>query len=131
LDGESGSVFVFFYGVWCERVINHFYYLGLEKKKTKPKFFLLHSGSRYPDGLSDCDRYKGNQTLSGCKTMKYTPAFDPLSCGYSVFDGNGEWVQGMYTRTHRDVAIVNAMRKWMGLSGPLSYKELGLSSKCV
>ncbi|KAJ3252598.1 hypothetical protein HK103_001397 [Boothiomyces macroporosus] len=77
------------------------------------------------DGLSDCSLYKGNQT--GCKSCPNVPAHDPNACGYSVFDGNGNWVPFMYSRVHRDRQIINAMRNWVGL--PAS-SDLGIPASC-
>lgn len=83
-----------------------------------------------PDGLSDCAKCTTNSTACKCtKSVKYTPAFDASSCGYSVYDNSGKWLEGAYTRVHRDVAIVNAMRKWMGLN-TLKATEYGLPSNC-
>merc|ERR1711988_647254 len=59
-----------------------------------------------PDGKSDCSLCTTN--CDSCKTMQYEKAFDATSQGYD----SGE---GKYTRVHRDNAIVNAMRSWMGL----------------
>merc|ERR1712039_1064705 len=64
-----------------------------------------------PDGKSDCSLCKIN--CGGCVGMPYTAAYDPSSTGYD---------KGVYTRVHRDGAIVNAMRKWMGLSA-LDFEE--------
>ena len=60
---------------------------------------------------------------------KLAPAYDPNSCGYSVYDQNGKWLEGVYTRVHRDIEIINTMRRWMGL-GLLSSSDLGLPDKC-
>jgi len=60
-----------------------------------------------PDGLSDCSRCEVN--CKGCKGMPYVKAYRADSTGYDKG-------AGQYTRVHRDVEIVNAMRKWMGLS---------------
>jgi len=58
-----------------------------------------------PDGKSDCSTCTVN--CDGCKTMPYVKAFDATSKGYDKGAGK-------YTRVHRDQAIVNAMRAWMG-----------------
>ena len=65
-----------------------------------------------PDGKSDCAKCVGSACNSCTKSMPYSPAFDANSSGYF----NGGWVEGAYTRVHRDAQIVNAMRKWQGLS---------------
>jgi alpha-amylase len=59
-----------------------------------------------PDGFSDCSRCTIN--CDTCKGMPHAKAYDPTSKGYDT--GSGK-----YTRVHRDTAIVNAMRSWMGL----------------
>lgn len=39
-------------------------------------------------------------------------AFNPHSRGYDC--GNADnWIIGEYTRIHRDIDIINAMRKWL------------------
>ncbi|CAE6526129.1 unnamed protein product [Rhizoctonia solani] len=80
----------------------------------------------FPDGYSDCSRFKGNGT---CVTMPYSAAYDASACGYSVVQ-NGAWTEGVYTRVHRDLSIVNAMRTWMGL-GTTTASAVGLPSTCT
>ena len=55
--------------------------------------------------------------------MPYSKAYDPYSRGYDTIDSNGNWVEGVYTRVHRDIDIVNAVRDWMHLDY-LSEDEL-------
>ena len=69
-----------------------------------------------PDGLSDCS--KCTTTCDSCKSVQYKPAYVATSCGYD--SGSG-----VYTRVHRDMSIVNAMRKWMNLPS-ISYADVGL-----
>jgi alpha-amylase len=59
-----------------------------------------------PDGKSDCTHCRVN--CQTCKSMPFEKAHDPTSKGYDKGDGK-------YTRAHRDAAVVNAMRKWIGL----------------
>lgn len=59
-----------------------------------------------PDGLSDCSHCE--LSCETCRGIPYQKAHDPSSTGY---DGGF----GKYTRVHRDLAIVNAMRAWMSL----------------
>ncbi|KAJ3209829.1 hypothetical protein HDU67_005871 [Dinochytrium kinnereticum] len=80
----------------------------------------------FPDGQSDCSGYKGTQ--SGCASMPFRPAFVANACGYSNAV-NGGWIEGEYTRVHRDISIVNAMRSWMGM-GSVSASALGLPGNC-
>ena len=68
-----------------------------------------------PDGLSDCSLCK--VTCNSCKeSIPYIKAAVPGQCAYK---GNG------YTKTHRDIAVINAMRRWMGL-GTISGADIGL-----
>jgi len=60
--------------------------------------------------------------------MPYSKAHDPNACGYTC-EVNGQWIQGVYTRVHRDQAIINAMRQWQGLK-QASSAELGLPENC-
>ena len=43
---------------------------------------------------------------------------------------DGQWQEGVYTRVHRDTAIINAMRGWMGVSSIQNFGVLGLHEKC-
>ena len=71
-------------------------------------YSLINEATGFPDGKSDC----GNNCQ---KPVPYVKAYEPLSIGYDT--GNiSNWIQGNYTRIHRDLQIVNAMREWMGLS---------------
>ena len=62
--------------------------------------------------------------------MAYSKAFDADSCGYDC-EVNGQWQEGVYTRVHRDMDIINAMRSWQGLSVVNGPEELGLSPNCA
>ena len=82
-----------------------------------------------PDGVSDCSKCQNSTSFGICtKSMAYSAAYNPDECGYSVYV-NGAWQQGVYTRVHRDIQIVNAMRAWMGL-GSVKSADVGLPSKC-
>ena len=80
-------------------------------------YSFMNNGARgYPDGKSDCSACTGEQCKKECsKSVPYQKAYDPGSTGYDTGDG-GNWKEGTYTRVHRDQAIINAMREWMGLS---------------
>lgn len=82
-----------------------------------------------PDGKSDCSACVGDQCESCSKSMAYSKAYDASSCGYDC-EKDGQWQEGVYTRTHRDMAIINAMRAWQGLGVANSPEEVGLSSNC-
>ena len=57
-----------------------------------------------PDGKSDCALCTTN--CDGCQSVAKIEAYDESSTGYDKD----------YTRVHRDAEIVQAMRKWVGLS---------------
>jgi len=59
-----------------------------------------------PDGKSSCDLCAVN--CDSCQGLAFVQAHDSSSTGYD--QGSGQ-----YTRVHRDSAIVNAMRSWVGL----------------
>ena len=56
-----------------------------------------------PDGKSDCALCTSN--CEGCQSVAKVEAYDATSTGYDK----------TYTRVHRDAAIVQAMRGWVGL----------------
>lgn len=90
----------------------------------------MNSGAAgFPDGLSDCVKCTG-QFCAQCKTVPYQAAHDPNVCGYTVFDQSGGWGEGLYTRVHRDKAIIMAMRQWMGLSTQVANAQIGLPDSC-
>lgn len=51
------------------------------------------------------------------------------ACGYTNLQ-NGNWVEGEYTRVHRDFKIIKSMRQWMGLSTSISPVDVGLPANC-
>ena len=68
----------------------------------------------FPDGKSDCGRFKGNSDwYQYCNSISFSRAFEPRSQGYDVFDESGQWKGGVYTRVHRDPKITSAMQKWL------------------
>jgi len=83
----------------------------------------------FPDGWSDCKICEGKDCDKCTKSVPKVNAYDPNSCGYSVYGKDGNWLEGTYTRVHRDVDIINAMRKWMGI-GSIDGKSLGLPLEC-
>lgn len=73
--------------------------------------FMNNGAMGIPDGRSDCDKCVG-PNCDGCnKSMKYSKAHDPNVCGYTC-EVNGQWIEGVYTRVHRDYDIIQAMRDW-------------------
>ena len=84
-------------------------------------YSLTDKGTGFPDGFSDCSR---SETSDCSFTVKYTKAYDPLSIGYDTGTSDN-FKKGNYSRIHRDLTIVNSMRKWMNLK-ELSEEELYL-----
>lgn len=59
-----------------------------------------------------------------CSSFQTQTPLDPDSCGYDVPQFN------QYTRVHRDRAVVDAMRAWLGLPTGLSNEQIGLPTSC-
>ncbi|KFY94406.1 hypothetical protein V498_03883 [Pseudogymnoascus sp. VKM F-4517 (FW-2822)] len=76
-------------------------------------------GNGFPDGLSDCSLYTGSSPASQCLGVPLDTAYVANACGYTM-------VAGKYTRPHRDLSIINAMRAWVGL-GSTTAAALGIS----
>lgn len=70
-------------------------------------YWTAEGGVGVPDGKSDCSTCTNPACRNQCHTVPYAPAYDPNSAGYD---------HSPYTRVHRDMTIVNAMRKWVHLS---------------
>ena len=81
--------------------------------------FMNNGANGFPDGLSDCSLYTGTQPITGCLGIPNDQAYVAGACGYTTLN------QGKYTRVHRDLSIVNAMRSWLGL-GSTSASALGI-----
>jgi alpha-amylase len=81
-----------------------------------------------PDGLSSCSLCKGQ--CQGCQTVEYSQAHRADLCGYTVYDSQGKWIPGTYTRVHRDRSIILAMRQFLGLSTSVSNAQIGLPDSC-
>lgn len=92
--------------------------------------YMNNGAAGFPDGLSDCSLCTGTHCSDCSKSMKYSKAYDANACGYSS-QVDGQWIEGVYTRVHRDVAIINAMRQWQGLSQANSLSEIGLPESCA
>ena len=77
-------------------------------------YILINGACGFPDGHSDCSLINDN---SCTKSVPYVKAYAPLSIGYDDF------IEGNYTRIHRDIDIVNTMRTWLNLN-TLTDEEL-------
>ena len=90
-------------------------------------------GNGFPDGKSDCKKCKNQKCKNECtKSVPFQKAYNPLSIGYD--SGNETyWKEGTYTRVHRNIDIVNAMREWMGfeyLTENELYEKERLKANC-
>lgn len=84
----------------------------------------------FPDGASDCRNCQSDNCRSKCsKTMPESKAHQDDVCGYTCLE-NGSWTEGVYTRVHRDFAIIKALRRWMQLPDNISPTDAGLPSHC-
>lgn len=94
--------------------------------------FMNNGGQGVPDGKSDCALCQaGPRCRTDCtKSTPFQKAHNDSVCGYTVFDTTGQWAEGVYTRVHRDRAIILAMRQWMGLSADVSNVDIGLPPQC-
>ncbi|KAI5793155.1 glycoside hydrolase superfamily [Geopyxis carbonaria] len=81
--------------------------------------FAADGGAGFPDGLSDCSLYTGSQEASACLGISKDTAYVEDACAYTL-------TAGKYTRVHRDLSIINAMRVWAGL-GETTAAALGIS----
>ena len=85
--------------------------------------YMNNGANGIPDGKSDCTKCSTNTCKSKCtKSVPYKKAYDINSKGYDAGDSTN-WKEGTYTRIHRDINIVNEMRKFMDLE-ELSETEL-------
>ncbi|KAG7391302.1 hypothetical protein PHYPSEUDO_005251 [Phytophthora pseudosyringae] len=76
----------------------------------------------FPDGYSGCSGFDSFQGQTCTMSVPYEKAFRAGSCGYTVEGFAG----GKYTRVHRDLSIVNAMRSWVGLPS-VTLSDLGIA----
>ena len=97
--------------------------ITIERMFKNPKYdwpirYIFTSFSLYDgmNGIPDGKSSKAFCETDFCKEnivdIPYRKAYNPLSTGYDC--GNeSNWVEGEYSRIHRDIFIVNAMRNWM------------------
>ncbi|KAI3642433.1 hypothetical protein MP228_011988 [Amoeboaphelidium protococcarum] len=91
--------------------------------------FMANGAQGYPDGYSDCSRYTGPSSQQ-CKSVPYSKAHRNDVCGYTVKNEQGAWAEGVYTRVHRDPAIVRSMRRWSGMGSDFDNLLIGLPQSC-
>ena len=89
----------------------------------KPKFnfpirfvfssFSIGGVNGIPDGKSEKSYCETTACLQNVEDLPFKRAFNPHSRGYDCGDGADNWKIGEYSRVHRDIDIINAMREWI------------------
>ena len=74
--------------------------------------FSIESVNGIPDGKSEKSFCASEACLQYTTDLPFKRAFYPYSTGYDCGDENN-WIIGEYSRIHRDIDIVNAMREWL------------------
>ena len=78
-------------------------------------YYHTYGSDGIPDGFSDCSLCR--ESCESCKSsVPFMPAYVGGQCAY---------IGDSYTRVHRDVRIINAMRKWINL-GSITGADIGL-----
>lgn len=86
--------------------------------------YSLNEANGFPDGKSDCSKCNTLYCKKNCiKSVPYSKAYNRLSRGYDAGNNLENWINGTYTRIHRDIKIINSMREWMELN-PFIEDEL-------
>ena len=87
--------------------------------------FIFSSFSLYEDiggmldGKSDCSYCSTEKCKTECTlSIPYRKAYKPTSKGYDPGD-DSNWIEGEFSRVHRDKLIIEAMKKWL-----LSLEEM-------
>ena len=97
-------------------------------KLVLSSYSFINNAYGYPDGKSDCTRCTGEQCKNNCrKSVPYQKAYNPASIGYDT-ESFENWKENEYTRTHRDIEVINSMRIWMELPA-LTYNQLFTKEK--
>ena len=81
-----------------------------------------------PDGKSEKSFCSSGSCLQYTMDLPYKRAFNPHSTGYDCGDEDN-WIIGEYSRIHRDIDIINAMRQWIFGSSEYNLNENELYSK--
>ena len=74
--------------------------------------YSIDSVKGIPDGKSEKSFCSTEDCRTSTTDLPFKRAFNPHSTGYDCGDSDN-WVFGEYSRIHRDIDIVNAMREWM------------------
>ena len=90
---------------------------GVKIRTIFSSYSMFKNANGFPDGKSHCDNCTTEICRNSCQySVPYEKAFKLCSEGYDSGDINqNNFKNGTYTRVHRDIGIINAMRKWLGL----------------
>ena len=75
--------------------------------------FSLGDKAGIPDGKSEKSYCSTEACIEQTVDVPFKRAFNPHSVGYDCGDGEDNWVQPEYSRVHRDIDVINAMRAWI------------------
>ena len=90
--------------------------------------YSIDSFNGVPDGKSEKSFCSSGSCLQYTMDLPYKRAFNPHSKGYDCGDEHN-WIIGEYSRIHRDIDIINAMRQWIFGSSEYNLNENELYSK--
>ena len=75
--------------------------------------FSIDSVNGIPDGKSEKSFCESDSCRLYTVDLPFKRAFNPYSKGYDCGDGENNWIIGEYSRIHRDIDVINAMREWL------------------
>ena len=65
-----------------------------------------------PDGKSEKSYCSTEACIEQTVDVPFKRAFNPHSVGYDCGEGEENWLEPEYSRVHRDIDVINAMRAW-------------------
>ena len=92
--------------------------------------FSIGSQAGIPDGKSEKSYCSTEECVALTVDVPFKRAFNPHSVGYDCGSGENDWVEPEYSRVHRDIDVINAMRAWTfntttgTLPDPITKEEL-------
>ena len=74
--------------------------------------FSVGEKSGIPDGKSEKSYCSTEACIEQTVDVPFKRAFKPHSVGYDCGEGEENWLEPEYSRVHRDIDVINAMRAW-------------------
>ena len=93
--------------------------------------FSIDSVNGIPDGKSEKSFCESDSCRLYTVDLPFKRAFNPYSKGYDCGDGENNWIFGEYSRIHRDIDVINAMREWMFYTGAENVTDEELYTKDI